>query len=86
MGSILALLSGLRIQHCCELWCRLQTRLRYGIAVAVAGSCSWKLYLCSHLQPGNLNMLWVQLLKSKKKKKSVKMLNYDKTYLFQYSL
>ena len=38
----LALLSWLRIQHCCELWCRLQMWLRCGIAVAVAqaGSCS----------------------------------------------
>ena len=32
----LALPSGLRIQHCCELWCRSQMRLRSGIAVAVA--------------------------------------------------
>ena len=32
----LALLSGLRIQHCCELWCRLQMRLRSRIAVALA--------------------------------------------------
>ena len=32
----LALLSGLRIQHCCELWCRSQTWLRSGIAAAVA--------------------------------------------------
>ena len=32
----LALLSGLRIHHCCELWCRSQTRLRSHIAVAVA--------------------------------------------------
>ena len=31
----LALLSGLRIQHCWELWCKSQTRLRPGIAVAV---------------------------------------------------
>ena len=31
----LASLSGLRIQRCCELWCRLQTQLRSGIAVAV---------------------------------------------------
>ena len=38
----LALLSGLRIWHCCELWCRWQTWLESGIAVAVveAGSCS----------------------------------------------
>ena len=38
----LAPLSGLRIQHCGEPWCRSQTRLRSCIAVAVveAGSCS----------------------------------------------
>ena len=34
-GSILALLSGLRIQHCRELWCRLQTWLGSRIAVAL---------------------------------------------------
>jgi len=32
----LALLSGLRIQHCCELWYRLQMWLGSGIAVAIA--------------------------------------------------
>ena len=32
----LALPSGLRIWHCCELWCRSQMRLRSGIAAAVA--------------------------------------------------
>ena len=31
----LALLSGLMIQHCCELWCRSQMKLGSGIAVAV---------------------------------------------------
>ena len=31
----LALLSGLRIRHCCELWCGWQTRLGSGMAVAV---------------------------------------------------
>ena len=38
----LALLNGLRIWHCSELWCRLQTWLRSDVAVAVvvAGSCS----------------------------------------------
>ena len=30
----LVLLSRLRIQHCHELWCRLQTLLRSGVAVA----------------------------------------------------
>ena len=32
----LALLTGLRIQHCCELWVRSQMLLRFGMAVAVA--------------------------------------------------
>ena len=36
----LASLSGLRIPHCCDLWCRLQLWLGSGMAVAVAGSCS----------------------------------------------
>ena len=31
----LASLSGLRIQHCHELWCRLQTWLGSGVTVAV---------------------------------------------------
>ena len=31
----MASFSGLRIQHCHELWCRWQTRLRSGVAVAV---------------------------------------------------
>ena len=31
----LALLSGLRIWHCRQLWCRLQTRLRSHVAVAL---------------------------------------------------
>ena len=39
-----ALLSGLRIRHCCELWCRSQTWLRscvaVAVAVAVASTCS----------------------------------------------
>ena len=29
----LTLLSGLRMRSCCELWCRLQKCLEYGIAV-----------------------------------------------------
>ena len=37
VGSIPGLpLSGLRLWHCHELWCRSQTRLRSGIAVPVA--------------------------------------------------
>ena len=36
----LALLSGLKIQCCGELWCRSQTQLRPCVAVAQAGSWS----------------------------------------------
>ena len=45
-GSIPGLAQWLRIQHCCELWCRLQMwlgshiALAVAIAVAVAGSYS----------------------------------------------
>ena len=34
-GSIPGLAQWLRIQHCCELWCRSQTQLGSGVAVAV---------------------------------------------------
>ena len=36
----LASLSGLRIQCCCELWCRLKMQLRSHVAVAVVQACS----------------------------------------------
>ena len=35
VGSSLAFLSGLRIEHCHEMWCRSQTQLRSPIVVAV---------------------------------------------------
>ena len=35
-GRSLASLSGSRIQHCCDLWCRPQTQLGSGAPVAVA--------------------------------------------------
>ena len=35
-GSVPALVSGLRIRRCRELWCRLQTRLGSCVAVALA--------------------------------------------------
>ena len=34
-GLIPGLAHWVRIQHCCELWCRSQMRLRSGVAVAV---------------------------------------------------
>ena len=42
-----ALLSGLRLQHCHELWCRSQTQLRSYVAVAVAliRPLAWELHI-----------------------------------------
>ena len=40
VGSIPALLSGLRIQCCRELWCKSQMRLGFGVAMAVARAVS----------------------------------------------
>ena len=61
----LALLSGLRIQRCSELWCRLQMWLRFHVAVAVAqaGSCSSDLTpslgisICRGCSPKNKGIL-----------------------------
>ena len=38
----LASFSGLRIRRCRKLWCRLQTQIRPGIAVAVAVAVGWQ--------------------------------------------
>ena len=38
----MASLSGLRIQHCRELWCRLQTQLRSDVAMAVAEASGYR--------------------------------------------
>ena len=46
----LALLSGLRIRHCCELWCRLQTPLDLAflwlchrpVTTALIGPLAWE--------------------------------------------
>ena len=57
VGSLLASLSGLRIQRCCELWCRSETRLGSYFAVAVA-----KLAAVALIQPPawNFHMPQVQ--------------------------
>ena len=66
--QFLAWLSGLRIWHCCELWCRSQTQLEFHIAVAVASSSSsiwplaWTPPYATH----------AALKSQKKKKKSTK--------------
>ena len=67
--EIAALLGGFRIQHCCELWCRLQMQLESGIAVAVCRLAA--------VAP-NRPLAWEPpyaagaVLKSKKKKKKKK--------------
>ena len=55
----LALLSELRIWHCCELWCRSQTRLRSGIAVTAVQASSYSSDSTPNL--GILHVLQVQL-------------------------
>ena len=67
VGS-LSLLSGSRIWHCSEPWCRLQTWLRSGIAVAVAqaGSCN------SNLAPSLGISIWCRCGPKKQKKKKKK--------------
>ena len=66
----LASLSGLRIWHGRELWCRSQTRLGPGMAVAVAGSNSsnWtpslEISICCRCSPKKTK-------KKKKKKKEI---------------
>ena len=61
----LASLSGLRIQHCRELWCRSQAWLGSGVAVAVveAGCCSSD----STLSLGTSICLWCSPKNSKNK-------------------
>ena len=50
----LALLGGLRIRHCSELWCRSQTQLISHVAVAVA--IGWQLQLLFNAKSGYLHM------------------------------
>ena len=71
----LASLSGLRIPRCCKLWCSLHTRLRSGIAVAVAqaGSCS------SHWTPSLGTSICRQCGPKKQKKKNQKTHQKQKT-------
>ena len=59
-------LSGLRIQHCLELWCRWQMQLGSGVAVAVAQAGSYSSNSTPSL--GTSIMLWVRPYKEKNKK------------------
>ena len=65
----LALLSGLKTQRCCELWCRSQMQLGSGIAMAMAvsGNCSsdsipclvtFKCHGCGHKKKKKKDWKW----------------------------
>ena len=56
--QFLALLSGLRVQRCHELWCRSQVGLGSGIAVSCGMGQQQQLQLDPY--PGNLHMPPVQ--------------------------
>ena len=75
----LALLSGLRIRHCHELWCRLQMRLgsRAAVALAEAGSYSsdWTPSLGTSMCHGSGPRKWQ---KDKKKKLPSMRIQEDK--------
>ena len=66
-GSIPALLSGLRIWHCHELWCRVQTGLRSWVAVPVAQAGGFSSY-----PPRSLQTSTCCRCRPKKKKKKTK--------------
>ena len=65
----LASLSGLRIQHCCELWYRLQMQLRSGISVTVVKASSCSSDLTPSLGTAICYMCGPKKQKKKKKKK-----------------
>ena len=71
----LPLLSGLRIWHCHELWCRLQSQLRSHVAVALAlaGSYSsnWTPNLGTHICTGVAQAM----AKRQKKREKINIVN-----------
>ena len=73
----LASLSGLRIQHCRELWCSLQTWLRSYVAVAVASASGCSSGLTPSL--GTSICCWCSPKKTKKEKKMGKGQNMEAT-------
>ena len=68
----LALFSGLRIGHCHELWCRSQTQLGSGIAVAVAQAAATAPIRPLAWEPPNAAGAALEKAKNTKKKKNQK--------------
>ena len=83
VSSILASLSGIRILCCLELWCRLQLRLRSGMAVASSAGLNqplaWQLPYASECGPKKQKQKKVtdKLDKSLKKKKVNCKINWE---------
>ena len=73
VGSITGLLNRLGIQHCPELWCRSQMRLRSHVAVAVARSCS------SNMTPSLENFICHGCASKKQDKQTKKTTPWKKT-------
>ena len=73
----LALLIGLRIQHCYELRCRSQTQLGSLLAVAVAVAVGWQLQLQFNPHDWELPYGTGSALKSKKQTKQTKKLSVE---------
>ena len=78
----LALLSGLKIQHCHELWCRSQTRLRSRVAVAVAEARNYSSNSTPSL--GTSICGGSGLRNGKKKKKSFERCGYSGTLVYSW--
>ena len=74
-GHSLTLLSGLRIQHSCEVWCRQKNRLGSCIALAVV-----LLATATPIQPlaWELSYATGEDLKGKKKKRGVQIQSHSK--------
>ena len=68
-ARFLASLSGLRIQHCHEMWYRLKTGLGFGVAVAVVWASGYSSYSTRPLAWESTYALGAALKRQKKKKK-----------------
>ena len=63
-----ALLSRLRIQHCCEVWHRSQTHLRFQVAVAVASAGGYSSNCTPSLGTSVCHRSGLKMAKRQKKK------------------
>ena len=67
-------LSGLRIRRCCELWCRLQTWLGPGVAVAMVQASGYSSSSTSSLGTFTCSSAALEKTKRQKKKKRKKLI------------